>query len=93
MIKKSIYNIRIPAGNIIVYYNSFTDQFIALSHPIDALFNNVKWEKTFEVAYPTHFSKLKELGFIIDSNRDELSEIRFQNKQKAFNSREHFMMV
>lgn len=93
MIKKSIYNIRIPVGNIIVYYNSFTDQFIALSHPIDALFNNVEWEKTFEVAYPTHFSKLKELGFIIDSNRDELSEIRFQNKQEAFNSREHFMMV
>ena len=93
MIKKSEYNIRIPAGNIVVYYNSFTDQFLALSHQADVSFNNEEWERTFEVEYPAHFAKFKELGFIIDSNRDELSEIRFQNKQEAFNSREHFMMV
>lgn len=93
MVKKSGYNIRIPVENIVVYYNSFTDQFLALSRQADALFNDADWEKKFEDVFPSHFSKLKDFGFIIDSNRDELSEIRFQNKQEAFNSREHFMMV
>lgn len=93
MVKKSNYNIRIPIGNKVVYYNAFTDQFLALSHQADVLFNDTEWEKAFEVAYPVHFAKFKELGFIIDSGYDELSEIRFQNKQEAFNSRQHFMMV
>lgn len=91
--KKSKYNIRIPIENIVVYYNSFTDQFLALSHHGDAVFNDVEWENTFVKVYPAQFAKLKELGFIIDSNRNEISEIRFQNKQEAFNSREHFIMV
>lgn len=93
MIKKSDYNIQIPVGNIVVYYNSYTDQFVALSHQADALFQGSEWRKALEEKYPAHFAKLKELGFIIDSNRDELSEIRFQNKREAFNSREQFMMV
>lgn len=93
MMKKSNYNLRIPAGNIVVYYNSYTDQFLAVSLQADALFTNTDWRTKFEVAYPTHFAKFKELGFIIDSNREELSEIRLQNKQEAFSSREHFMMV
>lgn len=93
MIKKSDYNIRIPLENIVVYYNSYTDQFLALSHQADKVFNDAEWKGKFEVIYPSQFTKLKELGFIIDSNRDELSEIRFQNKQEAFNSREQFMMV
>lgn len=91
--KKSNYNIRIPAQNIVVYYNSYTDQFLALSPKLDNIFNDAKWHKIFENEHPTHFFKLKDLGFIIDSDRDELSEIRLQNKLEAFNSREHFMMV
>ena len=93
MIKKSDYNIRIPANNIVVYYNSYTDQFLVLSHQADEKFHDAEWRNTFKTIFPTHFAKFKELGFIIDSNRDELSEIRFQNKQEAFNSREHFMMI
>lgn len=93
MDKKSEYNIRVPAGKMVVYYNSYTDQFLALSHQADISFDGEEWEKTFPMAYPVHFAKFKELGFIIDASRDELSEIRFQNKQKAFNSREQYMMV
>lgn len=93
MIKKSDYNIRIPAGNIVVYYNSFTDQFLALPLVVDNYFCAQDWEKSLEAKYALHLAKLKEFGFIIDSNRDELSEIRLQNKQEAFNSRAHYMMV
>lgn len=93
MIKKSDYNIRIPVGNIVVYYNSFTDQFVAVSHQVDRIFNDIKWEDDLKSGYPSHFSKFKELGFIINSDRNQLSEIRFQNKQEAFNSRDHYMMV
>lgn len=93
MIKKSNYNIRIPAGNIVVYYNSFSDQFIAMSPSVDNYFCAQDWKIILETRHLPHFTKLKELGFIIDANRDELSEIRFQNKQEAFNSRDQLMMV
>lgn len=93
MIKKSNYNIRIPAGKIVVYYNSFTDQFLAMSASVDNSFCAQNWKEVMEVDHPVHFAKLKELGFIIDKSRDELSEIRFQNKQEAFNSRNQLMMI
>lgn len=93
MMKKSNYNIRIPAANIVVYYNSFTDQFLAMSPDIDSSFCAQDWKNMLETRYPTHLAKLKELGFVIETNRDELSEIRFQNKQEAFNSRNLLMMV
>lgn len=93
MHKKSTYNIRVPFRNLVIYYNSFTDQYIALSCKADTFFNNSDWETKFADVYPTQFAKLIELGFIIDANRDELSEIRFQNKQEAFSSREHFLMI
>lgn len=93
MIKKSNYNIRIPAGNIVVYYNSFSDQFIAISPGVDNSFCAKDWKELLETKHPVHLAKLKELGFIIDINRNELSEIRFQNKQEAFNSREQLLMV
>ena len=93
MHKKSTYNIRVPFRNLVIYYNSFSDQYIALSCKADTFFNNSDWETKFADVYPTQFAKLIELGFIIDANRDELSEIRFQNKQEAFSSREHFLMI
>lgn len=91
--KKSDYIIRIPIGDIIINYNSYSDEFIALSSKLDKLFSNSEWENILSSHYPNHYKKLRELGFIIDSNRDELSEIRLQNKQAAFNSRELYIMI
>ena len=91
--KKSNYIIRIPIGNIVVNYNSYSDEFIALSSKLDAIFSHLEWEQSLLTQYPKHFEKLKELGFIIDSDRNELSEIRFQNKQEAFNSRDLYIMI
>lgn len=70
-----------------------TDQFLALTKLADRSFLDHEWEKEFATLYPIHFAKLKELGFIIDSSRDELSELRFENKKEAFSSRELFLMI
>lgn len=91
--KKSNYNVRIPVGNIVVYYNSLTDEFIAVSPRVDSAFRDHNWENTFETEHPSHFANFKKHGFIIESTRDELSEIRLENKQEAFNSRNQYMMV
>lgn len=91
--KLSNYNIRIPTTNMVIHYNSFTNEYVGMNYHIDSIFTGDKWEENLETMYPNHFSVLKDYGFIIDEDRDELAEIRLQNKMEAFASRNLHIMI
>lgn len=91
--KRSRYNIRIPDRNMIIYYNSLSNEYIAMSHRADQAFESLKWEVELKTDFPKHYAFLVRKGFIIENNRDELAEIRLRNKRHAFASRDLLMMV
>lgn len=91
--KQSRYNIRIPEKNMVIYYNSFCNEYVAMSHRADQVFTCPEWHTELKKEFPNHYEHLISKGFIIDDNRDELAEIRYQNKREAFSSRNLFMMV
>lgn len=91
--KRSKYNIRISEKNMVIYYNSFSDEYVAMSHRADEVFEGADWENKFKVEFPKHFEHLVNAGFIIEDGRDELAEIRYQNKLDAFSSRSLMVMV
>ncbi len=89
---KSKYNTRIPLHGMVLYYNALTDKFIGIPHTVDKIFNTESWEEQLKQFFPKHFDNLVLNGFIIDHRRDELAEIRLQNKQEAFESKSQYMM-
>ena len=91
--KYSKYNIRIPEHNMVILYNSFTNEYVAISPKADQVLTNIGWETKLKEQFPKHYAQLIEKGFIISDERDELAEIRLQNKREAFSSRSLYMMV
>ncbi|MBD5309238.1 MAG: radical SAM protein [Bacteroides sp.] len=91
--KLSRYNIILPFEKYKIYYNSFTDQYIGLPEKIHSILNSVSGIEILKEQFPYQFQHLVELGFIIDKNRDELDEIRFQNKVEAFAPNQLTLMV
>ena len=82
MYKESIYNIVVPYnGNEVLFYNSLSNAICRLTNDecetITTLMGNME---QFEEQYPDLFKQMKEDGYIVDTNFDELAFIRFQNR-------------
>lgn len=91
--KKSFYNIIVPQKNFVILYNSFTDKFLGVSHTVVDCFNKSIDLELFQKQYPKIFDTLKERGFIVDDNFDELGEIRLRNKIRTFANRKLYIMI
>lgn len=85
--KKSQYNITVQKSNGTLIYNSFTNNYVALSNQV---FNAFKKNKLndFKLGYPMPYKILCENGMIIPDKKDELAIIRYKNKIATFSSRE-----
>ena len=84
--KKSNYNILVKRNNGILIFNSFTNNYIALSTKV---YNDLE-EMTiqdFSNLHPNVYSVLVDKGFIIHEDKDELTLIRYKNKIATFSSR------
>jgi uncharacterized protein len=91
-VKKSEYNIFVLKKNCVLGYNTISFSHLAISHNIYEKFlqNNVE---DFEKEYPKCYENFVDSGFIIDDSKDELNEIRFENRKRTFVNREYFITV
>lgn len=90
--KKSIYNICVKKENGAFIYNSFNNDYVAISLKLCKDFESLELD-AFAHTYPNAFQQFKEVGMIIPENMDELALIRYKNKKATFASRELRIVV
>ncbi|RNC63277.1 radical SAM/SPASM domain-containing protein [Proteiniphilum sp. X52] len=90
--KKSNYNVFFPKSNCVLSYNTFTDNYVLVSHEVYNTFEKEDIE-TLSSKFPSAFESFKQSGFIIDDERDELGTIRLANRKQTFASRNYFLMI
>jgi uncharacterized protein len=86
MYKQSRYNIIVPYNsNEVLIYNSLRNSVCLLStEELSILRELLKDTDQFFKLYPALFHQMKEDGYIVDVNFDELEYIKFQNKIQVF---------
>ena len=82
--KISKYNITKEYNDKVLVYNSFSKSCIILEKDSDiSCFNNIE---SFDKLTKNEKELLKKNGFVIDDNRNELSEIKYAYQQNFFKS-------
>lgn len=94
MYKTSSYNYFIEHNNRIIYANGLSNQIFSLSKSehdnMTGLFNDLI---SFEINYPSMFSKLVKWGFILNERVDEIDIIRYRNKKATILSKDYHLVV
>lgn len=94
MDKVSFYNIKTKYNNYVLLYNTLTnslicftcDEFIIVNELFDDLI-------CFKSEYPLLFKELKNAGFIVNQNFDELEYIKLQNNRAVFISNGYHLTI
>lgn len=85
MEKISKYNYFIDYDDKVLLFNGLTGSAFCMKLPesenLKTMFNDLNY---FKEKFPNDFARLRQLGYIIDDSFDEISYIRFMNKQKVF---------
>ncbi|MDR2835108.1 MAG: radical SAM protein [Bacteroidales bacterium] len=90
MRKQSKYNIWIEN----VLYNSFSDYAISfLNGEIQDIKNLIENPDDYESDNPELVQKFQELGYIINSDFDELEYILFQNRKETFQNKHYHLTI
>ncbi|WP_219223734.1 radical SAM/SPASM domain-containing protein [Pedobacter antarcticus] len=81
--KLSKYNNQVPYGEKTLLYNAYTDKFILVEPLINDLFTAAKNEgpEALQEIHPTFFEVLKNRGFIVDHQTDELELVKLKRAQ------------
>ncbi len=91
IMKQSNYNISIPRKGFTVLYNSLSDRFLGISKDASSLLNSDIEE--FSRQMPSVYKKMKELGMLVDDDKDELALIEQQYMRAKFDERNLYFMI
>ena len=83
--KLSSYNFFVEQPNIVICYNTISDNFLAISH--SAYQQVLACKENIDLLRQSNtkiFNQLHDNGFVVDSELDELSYLRFRNKRECF---------
>ncbi len=92
--KLSRYNYYLTDTNVCYWFNGITLSYFKLSNELNKKMHDVlkKDINSLESISPGFFKKLKDNGFIIDDDIDELDIIRELN-DKTVNSKDYFLVI
>lgn len=94
MDKISYYNITIPYKQNILLYNTLTNSIVCFTDEEFSIINGLfKSLNGFSSQYHLLYSKLKESGFIIEEDFDELAYIKLQNKRCVFSNNAYHLTI
>ena len=94
--KQSAYNVFVQAKGAVLGFNTFRNQYLALSHEAYRALRTFETQgdsKELSERYPNIWTQLQHLGFIVEDDFDELALLRLSNKQECFASRHYHLMV
>lgn len=82
--KQSKYNYIVKSDNKTIIYNGLKDSSIVVLNTeyVNLLKPIIEYPDNFKSKFPTIISKIKEKGFIIESNFNEVDHIYEENKKK-----------
>lgn len=88
MNKESSYNMSISYNDEVILYNTLSQALCRLTkEEFSVITDLLKDLEVFEQAYPRLFSQMKEDGYIINQNVDELAFIRYNNRLQIYGDR------
>lgn len=94
MDKTSYYNTKINHNNRVLLYNTLTDSLMSLTaeefSTISELFEDLQ---TFKGEYPMLYEELKESGFIVNQDYNELDYIKLQNKRRIYGENSYHITI
>lgn len=94
MDKVSYYNTKVDYDNKVLLYNTLTDSLVFLSteefFTISELLENLQ---TFRTEYPTLYEELKNAGFIVNKDYDELDYVKLQNKRCIYGENSYHITI
>ncbi len=90
--KKSNYNVFFSKNKCVLSYNTFTDNYVIVSHKAHEIFENEDLD-IFKNICPSVFDSFRQSGFIINDEMDELGAIRLANRRQTFANRNYFLMI
>lgn len=94
MDKTSYYNTKINHNNRVLLYNTLTDSLMSLTaeefSTISELFEDLQ---TFKGEYPMLYKELKESGFIVNQDYNELDYIKLQNKRRIYGENSYHITI
>jgi len=94
MDKISFYNVSFEYNGYNLLYNTLSDSLLCLtqeeSEIVKLLFENLG---CFSEEYPTLYTGLKNTGFIVNTDYNELDYIKLQNKRKIFVDRDFHITI
>lgn len=90
--KKSSYNIFVPCEKVIVGFNTYRNMYIAIPKAVYDIYNEDSLDGLMN-KYPNCYQRMRDAGFLIADDFDELASIRLRNKIECFASRAFQLMV
>ena len=92
--KVSKYNIEVEYENGILLYNSLTNRIFPVTTNDYAVIETLMEHlSVFCEKYPNLYKSLKDNGFILDTDFDELSYIKLQNKRCVLMNRDYRLTI
>ena len=92
--KVSKYNIEVEYNQGMLLYNTLTNKMLPMSFKdyavIETLLENLP---TFKNRFPDLYSAFQKSGFIVESDFEELSYIKLQNKRRIFMDRNYHLTI
>jgi len=92
--KTSHYNYMIDHKGKKLFFNGVTGAGFCMTknelENLDPLLNNLE---QFQADYPNDFERLRNLGYIIDKERDELEYLKFKNKEEVFLKKDYRIFI
>lgn len=95
MHKQSSYNYFVPYQNKVIYFNALTKKsFLMSPQEHERMQKQFSDPISFELEYPTVFTKFVDWGFFIEETVDELAIFRYRyNKEILFSKECHLIFV
>lgn len=94
MYKLSLYNLFVPYGEKVIYFNTLKGSSFTLSlAEHERIQGKLADPISFELAYPSVFKQFKSFGLIVDEEVEELDEFRFRYHEKMFANRNYHLTL
>jgi uncharacterized protein len=92
--KTSQYNYMIDHKDKKLFFNGVTCAgFCMTKSEFDILYPLLSNLKEFQKTYPDDFERLKNLGYIIDEERDEIAYLKFKNLEEVFLKKDYRIFI
>lgn len=94
MYKISKYNYTIEYNSKILLFNGLSGYGFCMSEKeweqLSSFFKNLN---SFITQYPDDFKRIKDMGFIIEDDFDEVAYIKYKNKESCYANRDYMLVI